>query len=216
MRRVVAVGQRDAVAANESRQQVAGLAGPALGGVLFGAGRALPFAVDAVSHLVSFCAVWTLRTPLRGTSGRGGGVWHGVRWLWRRPFLRTATLWLSCAGALFAAVGLITLVLAQERGATAAGTGLLFTVAGVGGLAGAFAAPWLVRRCPPRVLLAGYGWLATAATCLLLVDGPLWLFALAGAVAFFPVPRSTRSCCPRWPPRCPTRCTGASSAPRRS
>jgi len=45
--RSVAVGQ------NEARQNAAQLAGPALGGALFGLSRAAPFAADALSYLAS-------------------------------------------------------------------------------------------------------------------------------------------------------------------
>ena len=42
-----------AVSQNEARQNAAQLAGPALGGALFGLSRAAPFAADALSYLAS-------------------------------------------------------------------------------------------------------------------------------------------------------------------
>lgn len=102
VRRVVAPDQvRDAVAANESRRQLAALLGPTVGGVLFGAGRALPFAADALSYVVSFAAVCSVRTPLRtappARRAFRAELGEGLRWLWGHPFLRGATLWLSAA-----------------------------------------------------------------------------------------------------------------------
>ncbi|TQM01712.1 MFS transporter [Pseudonocardia kunmingensis] len=193
VRRVVAPAQvRDAVARGEARQQLAALVGPATGGVLFGAGRALPFLVDALSYAVSFAAVCTLRTPLTDPARPGGRVWaglgDGVRWLWRQPFLRAVTLWLAAAGVLYPAMGLVTLVLARERGATAAAVGLVFTAAGAGGLAGALAAPWLLRRLPPVAVVVGYASTAAAATWAMLAVDPVWTLGVLGAVAFFPVP----------------------------
>ncbi len=47
---IVADGQlEEAWAATEARDYAASLAGPALGGLLFGLGRAVPFLADAVS-----------------------------------------------------------------------------------------------------------------------------------------------------------------------
>src|SRR5580692_208654 len=48
-------------AATEARTYAAGLAGPALGGLLFGLGRAVPFVGDAASYLVSAAAVSRIR-----------------------------------------------------------------------------------------------------------------------------------------------------------
>lgn len=193
VRRVVEPSRvRDAVAANESRQQVAALLGPTVGGALFGAGRALPFAVDALSYVVSFAAVCSLRTPLRADPPARRAfraeLVEGLRWLWGHRFLRDATLWLSAAGALFTSMGIVTLVLARGTGAAPAELGLMFTIAGLGGLAGALSTPWLLRRCPPGALLTGYGWVATAATFALLSAGSVWTLGIVGAVAFFPLP----------------------------
>ena len=53
-----------AVAHNQARMQAATVAGPPLGGALFGISRVLPFAVDAVSYLVSLVTLVFIRTPL--------------------------------------------------------------------------------------------------------------------------------------------------------
>lgn len=59
---IVTDGQlEEAWAATEGRTYVASLAGPALGGVLFGLGRAVPFLTDAVSYAVSFGTVSRIR-----------------------------------------------------------------------------------------------------------------------------------------------------------
>jgi predicted MFS family arabinose efflux permease len=146
-----------------------------------------------VSYLVSFWAVWTVRTPLspparRGSRGPRGGLLAGPRWLWNHRPLRAAAPWLCCAGALFTPMGLLTLVLAAERGATPAEIGVLFTITGLGGLAGALATPWLLRRVSARSLLAGYGRTASAAAAALLGADSVWLLGVVGAVAFLPVP----------------------------
>lgn len=191
VRRVVGPGQvRDAVAANESRQQVAALLGPALGGALFGWARALPFAVDAFSYAVSFLTVRTVRslpTPPRRRRAFRAELTEGLRWLWGHRYLRGLTLWLSAAGVVFTSMGLVSLVLARDLGASPAQLGLVFTITGAGGLAGALAAPRLLRL-PPRAVVLGYAWLATAMTFALAAAGSVWMLGVLGAVAFFPVP----------------------------
>ncbi|WEO93115.1 MFS transporter [Streptomyces sp. FXJ1.172] len=54
-----------AVARNEARTYGVSLAGPPLGGLLFGIGRALPFADNALSFLLSLVAVLCIRRPLQ-------------------------------------------------------------------------------------------------------------------------------------------------------
>lgn len=61
-----------AVAADSSVMQLSSVAGSALGSVLMAAaGVAGAFLFNAASYLVSFCAVWAVRTPL-APEGRGG------------------------------------------------------------------------------------------------------------------------------------------------
>ena len=66
----------------------ADLAGPALGGVLFGLGRAVPFLADAVSYMVSFGTVSRIRGTLQPREGgrAQGAVARGGR----RPSARVA------------------------------------------------------------------------------------------------------------------------------
>src|SRR5205823_7167266 len=73
------------------------LAGGPLGGVLFGAARLLPFAVDAASYAVSFVSLLFVRPALQESRERPptrlrSEVAEGMHWLWNQPFLRTATL----------------------------------------------------------------------------------------------------------------------------
>jgi predicted MFS family arabinose efflux permease len=193
-RRVVAEDQvQDAVATNETRKQFAGLIGPSVGGALFGLGRALPFLADALSYCVSFVTVLTLKTPLKpqATGTRTpfrAEITEGIRWLWRQQFLRAITIWMSFAGVLFSSMGLISLLIAQEFGATPTEIGLMYTITGIGGLAGAVVAPWLLRHLKAFALIVSYGTVAAVTTYSLVLVESVWILAAVGAVAFFPVP----------------------------
>ncbi len=195
VRAVVAPGEvRDAVARNQAREQLAVLVGPSLGGALFGLGRGVPFLVDAASYACSFVAVAAVRTRVpQGSLPPSGSrlrqeMGEGLRWLWRQPLLRYIVVWLSGAGMLFTSLGIVTLVIAVHLGATPAQIGLMFTISGAGGLAGALAAPALLRRISPAGVVIGYAWIVTAATFALLLVDSVWLLAVIGAAAFFPVP----------------------------
>jgi MFS family permease len=71
----------EAVARNESRSFAAMLAGPPLGGVLFGLGRTVPFAVDAVSYALSAASKLAIRVDFQGPRGErpAGGAGEGLR-----------------------------------------------------------------------------------------------------------------------------------------
>jgi len=204
VRRVVEPSQvRDAVARNQARQQLAGLVGPSIGGALLGWGRALPFLADALSYAVSFAAVATVRTPLTPADPRPmrrplrEELLQGLAWLWTQRFLRFVVVWLSGAGVLFTSLGLVTLVLARDLGATAAEIGLMFTVTGSGGLLGA----WPRRGCfggsaQPWWFSATPGWRPLPPSCCC-QRSPYGPSGSSGPSRSSPCLRSTPWCCHR-------------------
>jgi MFS family permease len=161
-----------AVARNEARQEAAGIAGPPGGGLLYELGRTLPFAVDALSYAVSFVAVLLIRQPLQegGVRERGrvlAGIRDGVACVWSHPFLRATTPLNAGANLVFGGLLLALIVRAREVGASPSLIGLMLACAGLGGVAGAIAAPWVQRRIPPRVVIIGSLCLWAAGTALL-------------------------------------------------
>jgi hypothetical protein len=189
--------------------QVAGLIGPPLGGILLGAGRALPFLADAVSYLVSLVGVLFVRSSLQDPSVPrpkrriGVEVLDGVRWLWRRPFFRGVLVWMTLEGAAFSSLGLVILVLARERGASSAQLGAMFAITSAGGLLGALSTPWLLRHASPRTLMLAFGWIGAAATLALReVDSP-YAIGVLGAAAFFLSPSLSGSLFAAIAERCP-------------
>ena len=75
----------EAVIRNQARSEAAMLAGPPLGGVLFGLARALPFIANAISYVMSALGVLLVQTPLQEprTAQRRGAVTEiveGLRW----------------------------------------------------------------------------------------------------------------------------------------
>jgi hypothetical protein len=183
----------EAVARNEARREGASLAGPPLGGLLFGLGRPLPFVVDAVSYLACALGLLALRTPLQ--EERSAAPRHplteiaeGVRWLWDMTFIRASAFGVAGANFIWGGVGIVLIVRAKEQGASSAAIGLIFALLGAGGLLGALAAPRLARRLPIPVIIIGAFWVeAIMIGALALTHEPLVLGALV-ALAVFPGP----------------------------
>ncbi len=59
-----------AVAVQTGRQAAMNVAGPPIGGALFGLARALPFVVDSVSYAFSTLSLLAMRTPFRRGASR--------------------------------------------------------------------------------------------------------------------------------------------------
>lgn len=194
MRVAVSTVQRAAaVAAMQSRTQLAGLLGPLLGGALFAAHPALPFAADAGSYLASFGCILgvRLRQAWRRTGrpkGVTGEVLAGLRWLRRQRFLWPAVWWTAILTATFASVGLMLVVLARSRGASPSEIGAMYTLSATGGVIGAWAAPVLQRYLTGPVILRTAAWLDAAAAFALLWPRSPYLIGIIGAVAFLLVP----------------------------
>jgi len=183
----------EALARNEARRESATLAGPPLGGFLFGVGRALPFAVDAISYLACAVGLLALRTPLqeqREAAPRRplAEIAEGVRWLWQMTFVRASALAVAGANFIWGGIEIVLIVRAHEHGATSAAIGIMFAMVGLGGLVGAFAAPAIGRQLPVPVILIGAFWVeAAVVACLATTHDPYLLGAIA-ALAAFPAP----------------------------
>jgi MFS family permease len=140
-------------AATEARTYAASLAGPALGGFLFGLGRAVPFAADAASYLVSAAAVSRIRGRFRAEpSGGRKALWRevidGLHLVWQNPLLRAVVIQGPVVNFAFTGV-IFTITLALRRHGTAPGIiGLAQAVIAAGGLLGAMIAPRLQGRLP--------------------------------------------------------------------
>jgi hypothetical protein len=172
-----------AVARNEARSYATSLAGPPLGGLLFGLGRALPFFGDAVTFLASFAGIWLIRRPLQEpreaeSAGHGAALAEGFRFVFANPFLRAvlliaAPLNLAIHGIIF------TIIVTLQRDHVPPGIiGAVETVVAVGGLLGALAAPALQRRLRLPALIRGICW---TAALLMSASAPL-IHSVAAAI----------------------------------
>lgn len=171
-----------AYAQEEARGHAASLAGPPLGGLLFGLGRVFPFVLDAITYLISLVAVALARVPRRSEdstrsrkSGMGADIAEAGRWLWRRSGLRAALALSLIANLVANALLLPVIVLVGDRGGDPAITGVVLAGMGLGGLLGAAVSARIGALLPPgRLILAVVGLFALAVCAIALPLGPYW------------------------------------------
>jgi MFS family permease len=149
---IVPDGQlEEAWAATEARTWGAGLAGAALGGLLFGLGRAVPFLADAVSYGASFGTVSRIQGRFRpGKAAERKALWRevaeGLHLVWQVPILRATVITAPLVNFAFTGV-LFTIILAmRQHGTSTAVIGLVQAAIMAGGLLGGIVAPALQGR----------------------------------------------------------------------
>lgn len=214
-----------AVSQNEARQNAAQLAGPALGGALFGLSWAAPFAADALSYLASLVTLPFIKAPMQAAVPAPPAVpapsavpvvaaapavpapsapsavpaaaapaasrklraelGEGLAFTWRQPFLRYSAFFAASVNVLLQVLTLGLIVLARHDGASSAQIGLIVGCMGAGGLAGAFAAPWVQRTIPAGITITACMWTwAVLLTLIVLVRVPLWLCPIVAVFGF--------------------------------
>lgn len=181
----------DALARQEARSRAAVLAGPPLGGVLYGISHTIPFLFDAVSYVVSLVTTYFIRADLKAKRQQPAGsllkeVRDGVRWLVREPFIRISVVLVGLINIVFQALMLTLIVLTRQLGASSAMTGVVLGCYGLGGLAGALAAPRLQHHVSPKSVAIGATWIwAILLLPLSVVSSLPGMCALVAMISFF-------------------------------
>ena len=197
MRSVVAPEQLTrALTQDEVRMNGAALAGPALGGALYGVhalAHSLPFMFTAGSFLVALAAAALMAAvpgqtrddrvrprPAEqpdGTAG-SGGMLVGLRTLWDQPVLRAATMLIMFVNTIGAGLDLVIIVILRHQAVAPGVIGLALGVGAAGGLAGA-PLVGILHRLRPGVLMLGMCLLDVLILALLAVPfGPWWVAGL--------------------------------------
>jgi len=154
-----------ALSQNQARQHVAGLLGAPLGGLLYGITRWLPFAADAVTYAVSCLTLSRIRTDLSAPPRRADRptmrrkLADGMRFVWSQPFLRVLMSWAPLTNLVTNAIFFVVIMRLVEQGYPASQIGLIETAAGLGGILGALAAPYLIDRLPTGRLTLAVAWM---------------------------------------------------------
>jgi MFS family permease len=168
-------------------------AGPAAGGVLFGAARFLPFAVDTVSFAASALAAERLRRllpdvrPAKATYNKvSADIAEGLRYLARHKVLRAMALWVMLLNLSFnAAQAMLILFSVEVLHIGSAGYGLLLGVGGVGGILAGLLSPLLTRRLGRAGVFFGSSVVAGVATLVIGFTSSFYLVLAMQLVAAF-------------------------------
>jgi MFS family permease len=172
-----AAKRKSAMAGHEARVHIAQVAGRPLGGFLFGASHLLPYVIEALTVLFSLHMIRKIRTGRSERRGRRGRrrprattlhrpyfrrTLHEVassrRLLAEDRFLSTVLTVCTVANFLFQVVVLLLIVSAERRDISTSLTGLFLSASGIGGMAGAFAAPRLLRKRRPQTIVMWCVW----------------------------------------------------------
>jgi MFS family permease len=195
MRSVVAPEQLTrALTQDEVRMNGAALAGPAIGGALYGVhalAHALPFIFTAGSFLVALATAALMAfvpgqprgvrvqpTDHPAATAGSGGMLAGLRTLWDQPVLRAATMLIMFVNTIGAGLDLVIIVILRHQAVPASMIGLALGLGAAGGLAGA-PLVGVLHRLRPGVLMLGMCLLDVLILGLLAVPfGPWWVAGL--------------------------------------
>jgi MFS family permease len=154
-----------ALSQNQARQHIASLLGGPLGGLVYAVRAWAPFAVDTATFFVSCLTVSRIRTDLRPAGPDGAQprlrvqLVQGLRFTWDSRFFRTLMFFASATNLLVNGVFFVVLLRLIRDHYPAAQIGLVSTAAGVGGILGAIAAPYIIERARTGWLTVAIAWM---------------------------------------------------------
>ena len=194
LRAIVAPHQLTAALTQEEvRDGAARLAGPALGGALFGLKQTAPFVLSAVGFAISWMCALTIRIPRQarplvsepvssdpptGIGGQRSQMLLGIRMLWGDPTIRAATLVITALNTAAAPLVLITVVILTEQGTPPWLIGVAMSGMAIGSLAGTPLIKPLHRLRPGVLLIAVVLTEVPVFAALAAPLGPWWVMAV--------------------------------------
>ncbi len=183
----------NATAQNIATYNIASLIGSPLGGVFYSIGRFFPFFADGISYLCSVISLLFIKTSFQQerievpralmTEIKGG-----LKWLWEHRLFRFLALLLCGISLVADGFTLIIIVLGQHLHASAIDLGLIFSLAGVAGILGSLAAPFLSRHMSFFMIALVTLWPQAILALLLIVAPNLLIIAVLLAAVFFLIP----------------------------
>ncbi|UFQ18547.1 MULTISPECIES: MFS transporter [Streptomyces] len=192
VRHVVSPGQLPAaLSQNEARGAAIGLLGQPGGSALFTLARWLPFATNALAALVALVLLLFIRRRFTTEQPPGpreplrAEVTAGVRWVWRRRFLRTMVGIFAGSNLVFQVLLLSVMVIVHDGGHAPAVVGVVVGAGGIGGVLGALCASWWLRRASLyRTVVTGFAVWTVLVPLSVLARDPLVLIGTLAGISF--------------------------------
>ena len=166
VRYVVPDGEAErAMGKSEARHHLAVVLGRPVGGMLFSAGRILPYALDAVTSLVSVVSLLFLKTRPLQSSKSTRKPWdvpirnavprfkEGFRWLCHDKVIFVSLCACALANVGFQVVILLLVVEAERRQLSGSIIGGMLATSGLAGFFGALTAPRVAKFLTPAVTI---------------------------------------------------------------
>jgi MFS family permease len=151
-----------ALSQNQARRHIAELVGGPLGAAMFSVSKTLPFVFDAVTFLVSFVSLSRIRTDLspvpRPRRRVRADLAEGLRYVWGRPYFRAMMAFGALSNLAVNAVFFVAILRLVQEGVHPAAIGVIDMLAGVGGILGALAAPYVIGWLPTGRLTLAVAW----------------------------------------------------------
>src|SRR6266702_4312818 len=136
---------------------VTSLLGAPLGGLLYSVGRVFPFVADALSYVVSACALLFINASFQQQRVKAPrSLWREMR---HQPVIASLAVITSGLNLVFPTSTLIVIVLAERQQVPPALIGLIFALGGGGYTLGALLAPPLQHWLRLGSILLGVCWL---------------------------------------------------------
>ncbi len=136
---------------------VTSLLGAPLGGLLYSVGRVFPFVADALSYVVSACALLFIKASFQQQRVKAPrSLWREMR---HQPVIASLAVITSGLNLVFPTSTLIVIVLAERQQVPPALIGLIFALGGGGYTLGALLAPPLQHWLRLGSILLGVCWL---------------------------------------------------------
>jgi predicted MFS family arabinose efflux permease len=182
-----------ATAQNQATMGISTLAGPPLGGLLYGISQTLPFIGDAVSYLASVLSLFLIKARFQGERSMQrrhllAEIGEGLRWLWSHPLIRYMAFLTGMLNLIGSGSFLIIIVIAQHQGANPAEIGLISTIAAVGGIIGSVIGGFIQRHFTFGQVIITTVWIQTLSWPLLAVAPGFILLGVVSAIIFMVVP----------------------------
>ena len=186
-----------AMTQDEVRVNGSELAGPPIGGALYGLNvlaHAVPFLFTIGSFLMSLIAAIVVKVePDRSPVAPGqaaakesdqpkavkdDGMLAGIKSIWTSPILRVTTMLLAAINCLGAGLSLITVVILRDQGISSTQIGLALGTSAIGGLLGAALVRPLHRLRPGALMILVASLLVPLIALLAVPFGPWWVAGL--------------------------------------
>lgn len=158
-----------ATARNETLLSTAVTLGPLFSGLVYSAGRALPFLADALSYLASVVSLRFIRTEFQAertrtsTANLSAEIREGLQWLWRQRLMRFLAVFAAGTLLIENAYILVVIVLLQTMPGSpfpaSVTTGLVLAVGGAGSIVGSVVAEPVAARLSLRRITLGVHWI---------------------------------------------------------